>query len=252
MKKANWEDNIKELFEERAIEPSLGSWQALSDKLDATEAPKRKPYVWYLGVAASVAGILFVTTLFFNKTTIDTQNPVIVDTQKHIDQQFIEGISAQEEHAVVKSDEKVENTEQIITDEETVKRVKSKDVITSSKRQPSYSNNVKAIRSITPQASKNESETLENIMVSEMVAQIQNMKDNGQSVTEADIDLLLAKAQKAIHYKSVVTENNYAVDANALLKDVESDLQESFRNKIFEALKNSYETVRTAVVERNH
>ena len=50
----------------------------------------------------------------------------------------------------------------------------------------------------------------------------------------------------------LIREGMKTVDANALLQDVESDLQQSFRNKIFEALKNSYETIKTAVAERNN
>ena len=46
--------------------------------------------------------------------------------------------------------------------------------------------------------------------------------------------------------------NTRTVDANALLQDVEEDLQQSFRSKVFEALQSGYESVITAVAERNN
>lgn len=41
------------------------------------------------------------------------------------------------------------------------------------------------------------------------------------------------------------------VDANLLLESVEQDLDESFRNKVFDALKANYNKVKTAVAQRN-
>ena len=95
-------------------------------------------------------------------------------------------------------------------------------------------------------------ESLEDQKVSEIVAQINELKSKGQTVTDADIDALLEKAQREITFQTILKEDTRTVDASALLQDVESDLQKSFRNKIFEALKNSYETVKTAVAERNN
>ena len=41
------------------------------------------------------------------------------------------------------------------------------------------------------------------------------------------------------------------VDAEALLENVEAELDQSFRNKVFEAIKSSYNSVKTAVAQRN-
>jgi len=41
------------------------------------------------------------------------------------------------------------------------------------------------------------------------------------------------------------------VDANALLQDVEAELQDSFRTRVFETLKSTFKTVKTAVADRN-
>ena len=59
-------------------------------------------------------------------------------------------------------------------------------------------------------------------------------------------------AEKAIFKEKIKNTNTQTFDADALLQDVEADLQQSFRAKVFEALKSSYETVKTAVAERNN
>ena len=84
------------------------------------------------------------------------------------------------------------------------------------------------------------------------MAQIQELKNANDVVTEDEIDALLNEAEKAIFKEKIKSANTQTVDADALLQDVEADLQQSFRDRVFEALKTSYETVKTAVAERNN
>ena len=42
------------------------------------------------------------------------------------------------------------------------------------------------------------------------------------------------------------------IDASDLLQDVEADLDQSFRDKVFKTLKSSYYSVKTAVADRNN
>ena len=64
------------------------------------------------------------------------------------------------------------------------------------------------------------------------------------------LNSLLLKAQDEIHSREIL--NTKKVDATALLNMVESELETNFRDKVFEALGDGYEKVRTAVVERNN
>ncbi len=61
---------------------------------------------------------------------------------------------------------------------------------------------------------------------------------------------MLLKAQRDINSLKIV--KNKKVDATALLNVVESELETSFRDKVFDALGDSFEKVRTAVAERNN
>ena len=63
---------------------------------------------------------------------------------------------------------------------------------------------------------------------------------------------LLAKAQREIELQRILNNSNYKIDAAALLSDVESELERSFRDKVFDALGEGYQKIRTAVAERNN
>ena len=64
-----------------------------------------------------------------------------------------------------------------------------------------------------------------------------------------DVEALLNNARREIETQRII--NNPKVDATALLEDVEWELEESFRDKVFDALGEGYNKVRTAVSERN-
>ena len=93
---------------------------------------------------------------------------------------------------------------------------------------------------------------LEDLRVKQEVDKIQELKNEGELVTDDYIEALLKQGQKEITLQKIYKELTKTVDADALLQDVETDIQQSFRNKVFEALKTSYNTVKTAVAERNN
>src|SRR5690606_38633788 len=76
-------------------------------------------------------------------------------------------------------------------------------------------------------------------------------KDNQERTknTVTDIDSLLKKAQQNLAKNT--HNKNKTIDAQALLQDVEEDIEASFRDKVFETLITGYKKVKTAVVERN-
>jgi hypothetical protein len=62
----------------------------------------------------------------------------------------------------------------------------------------------------------------------------------------------LAKAQRAISNQRILQKNTQKIDASALLMDVELELEQSFRDKVFEMLGEGFIKIRTAVSERNN
>lgn len=79
-----FDKHIKEKLKSREINPTPNSWDVLANKLDAQENKPENKKFWWLGIAASIIGILFVATQFFNnneekheQTIVNTENEKI-------------------------------------------------------------------------------------------------------------------------------------------------------------------------------
>jgi hypothetical protein len=245
------EDNIKEKLEGRTLQPSANTWNALAKQLDAHDKKQNKKLFWWFGLAASIVGVVFISTLFFKNTVTDISKPTLVETQKTIiDVNDNNVVKSQEQVA-----ETVDMTDKIIeTPKQEVKTSfqKNQKIITSenhkeaiAQTQPKTENNNKSLEILNTET------TLEDLKVESVVAQINDLKEKG-TISDEAIDALLDQAQKEITLQKLYNEDTKTVDANALLQDVETDLQQSFRDKVFEALQTSYDKVKTAVAQRNN
>ncbi len=92
----------------------------------------------------------------------------------------------------------------------------------------------------------------EDAKVAEVVAQVKALQESNRIVSAEEVDMLLATAQKELQTARILDENTQKVDATALLQEVEFSLERSFRDKVFDALGNGFEKIRTAVAERNN
>jgi len=91
---------------------------------------------------------------------------------------------------------------------------------------------------------------LEDDRVAQVVAQVEALQNKNEVVTEEDIDALLVKAQHEITLNDLTKHKK--VDAAALLEVVEIEIETTFRDKVYEALGEGYQKVRTAVVSRKN
>jgi len=69
-----FEEDIKTVLEKRTIQPSKLAWDELEKSLDKN---KKKPF-WWIGLAASIVGILWISISFFNQDNAIVE-PTIVD-----------------------------------------------------------------------------------------------------------------------------------------------------------------------------
>jgi hypothetical protein len=81
---------------------------------------------------------------------------------------------------------------------------------------------------------------------------LKNSKIESVSSIDKEVDSLLKLASKELFKEKLKKETFKTVDASSLLISVEDEMGQSFRSKVFEALKDSYETVKTVVAERNY
>jgi len=88
--------------------------------------------------------------------------------------------------------------------------------------------------------------------VNEVVAKILDIQKNKTAFSDAEINSLLTDALKDIKTQQLLNRATGKVDATALLADVEDEIDHSFKEKVLLALRESYQTVKTAVVQSNN
>lgn len=250
-----FEKHIKDRLEKRTIEPSKNAWNKLSEKLDAQEESSKNPVAWWLGLAASLVGVFLVTTLFFKNGENKTVLPTLVDSPINDDMILQEEVP--EINVIVENENE--------TSEENIKFSSSyKNVL------PKQNNNSKTIRNVSLKTKSEvvvynviKQKTIENKEVvssnqkfsnvnnQAIVTQISELEKEEDLVTDSEIESLLENAQNDLLKNKIKTENTIAIDANSLLQDIETDLEQSFRDKMFNTLISGYNTLKTAVAERN-
>jgi hypothetical protein len=258
-----FEDKLKEKLENRSLQPSSGAWNTLSDRLDAEDKKNSNARFWWLGIAASILGVILVTTQFYKNTETKKNLPTVVETIKSTqsDSELItEPLNS--DKLVTNSEEKKENNEMTNTTEMTsvpenkfasaqngmvkektkLQLEEPKALVASQETSKSDINDNSPVKAISQ----------EDLKIIEVVNVIKQLQASETSVTDAEIDSLLKQAQRDIIKQRIFNENNRTVNADALLQDVEVELEQSFRAKVFEALKSSYNSVITAVVERRN
>ena len=260
-----FEEQLKDKLEKRSIQPSQDAWNKLSERLDEVDESKNNKGFWWLGIAATIVGVLLALTFVF-KSNSEIIEPTIVDTTK-------EDLIENQDATTIKETESItEVVAETTTNQIEKTQEKSKvnqvnkaplETIITKKQEALVPNKINEVvaaqktenpKELNKELPKKAAEILsfEDQKVKDVVAKINELKKEHTEVTTEQIDKLLEEAQKEITMQKLYNEATKTVDADALLKSVEEDLEQSFRNKVFEAIKSGYDTVKTAVAERNN
>jgi hypothetical protein len=251
------EDNIREKLEARELKPTADAWKKLESQLDEKQ-PKNKPVLWYYA-AAGFVGILILASVFFSRNTTSEKNQLVKENveQNNNGQQknkVVPKIINKEKVASDMSANSVEENQKKKTNELKKLPQKRKSAIDKKLRNTDALANLK--KEETPQAAKKqalakvEEDKLINKKVDEVVASVKKLQENNTDVTVAEVDALLKNARREIQTQRIL--KNPKVNATALLQDVEWELDKSFRDKVFDALGEGFNKIRTAVAERNN
>lgn len=258
------ENHIREKLQDREIQTSNGSWEKLQKQLETT--PKKKFNKSWMYLAASIVGIIIVSSLILNRNqvSLDPSNN-IVESNKEINahdnnhndlvsEEEIKSINALENESLKEVPE--ESNNQLIKKKINTQKIQNEVLASTNTEEPSLTKYEVNDKSIVANKTKktidiNEEEKFINSKVEEVVAQINDLNKSSKSITEDEINSLLAKAQQEIKTKKLMINNN-KVSAIELLSIVEDEMETSFRDRVFEALGDGYKKVRTAVVERNN
>ncbi len=240
------EKHIKDRLEERKITPSAQAWDKIAAQIDTEEKPKQRG--WYLyAIAASFIGILLVSIFFFKPeqpegNTIPVEVVEDNNSKKDLIQPKEENINfknkVQKESAVAEIDSNSTREDPSLDFKPVVLPIET-EVAEETVKNPIQDSFL------------SDSNDLITQKVNEIVAQVTLLETTNEEVTDAEVDSLLRAAQSQILSEELFAENG-AVDAMALLSEVEGELDGSFRDQIFDALKEGYFKLRTAVADRNN
>ncbi|TLP73058.1 hypothetical protein [Maribacter sp. ACAM166] len=254
METDKFEKHIRSQFKEREINPSVNAWEKISAEL-TTEVSTKKPVYMWMGIAASVV-VLIGISLFFLNDGNEVEDPYLEVVEISKDEQSeVKQVNKtlpfelREEPTIVY----VETKSDINTD--VTSAIRDRDQTISKKKKIRFQNQIE-VAAVAELASKSTAKKLgipENIInnkVAEIVAKI-DILEQYNSVSDAEVDSLLKRAQDEILRNKVFTTKK-SVDAMALLTAVEDELDQSFRDQIFNSLKAGFIKVRTAVADRNN
>ena len=256
-----FEEKIKDKLEKRSLSPSSDSWSKLSDRLDEDEKKSKKPMYWWLSIAAGLLIMVAVSFQFFNTDESENVLPQIVEepvieepfnNKKNEDVNSIDLVI--QENRVEDQLEDKNETLPVINKSEIINYKKSTERKTKKHIRLAEQNNLKDVENlINNKRVNNQATIIEEALINEtLTIAIQESKNEQSSVSDREIDSLLKVASKELFKEKLNIETTKTVDAGKLLESVEDEMGQSYRGKVFEALKESYKTVKTAVVNRNN
>lgn len=276
------EDRMKERLEKRTMDPSPAAWDRIAGKLETQEVVKKSNRKLWLAIAASFIGGVIATLVILNQEPLSQVNdqfvitppvevnstiedetlklsiPTVLEKEESIEStslvQTIDNKEVRSTPLSRKQDSPNQNTSAVAV---TNKKKLPKDEM--SRETPVVSNNKPLSTIIVASAEKAEKKNTdfsENSDIKRAIdAQVKTLVANVDlnTVSDEEIDALLRNAQREIISNRVFDSVTSRVDANALLLDVEAEVDpKSFRDKIFEALTDGFVKTKNAVVGRNN
>lgn len=229
MEQHKLENEFRNKLNQREINPSENSWDRLDAMLTVAEEKKSKRNYSWIYVAASILGFAFLGTIFFSQSdknvTIESNEVAIENNQK--------AVPKKEGHSIIPSNSQTESIA-VISKVKNVK--KNPRVIKSTVK---YQNQV--------------AQNANSDIVIPMIEKEQTIQKTEQfassNISDNAIDEMLAAVKttsKTANSKTAVT-----VNPNALLSQVDGELELSFREKVINKVNKNYQTVKVALANRN-
>lgn len=242
MSRLKFEKQFKEKLEKQEIRPSAGSWEKLESRLKEEKKPK---WIWWTGMAASVVAGILIFSLIFNNNPIPKETEIVNQSSK------IDNLDKKTE----KKQEFVSNQGESIPTSKTAKgnSISKKGVNTTSSVLGILANSddkntqIKKRKQLKPIPKKEETHFL-SAETAKSIVGTSSEENNIQNASDAEINALLKEAQLDLQVDSFESPQNY-ISAQALLKGVETELNRSFRDKIFNTLEEKF--LEFALVSRN-
>ena len=247
-----FEEHIKEKLDEREIQASAGSWDKLDSRLNKSKKGSGRK-VWISAVAAVM--VLLIASLLFVNQQDQTSAPIVeTPTEEKVEEaskermfkQPVELASEENENNVKpKIQPPVKNSEEKLKISKNT--IDQKAFIASKSAQK---RDALAPVSFTGISGDSAVESDLSGKVQELLATISMVeKESGKTITESEVDALLAQAVKEIS-KDGKPGSTSGLDPDQLLAEAEEELYQSFKSKMFDVLKDGYQKAVIAVSNR--
>ena len=248
-----FEEHIKEKLDERKIQPSAGSWDKLSSNLDSSET-KKNSKKWWISAVAAVMVLLISSMLFVNQQD-QNSTPIVETPSENSDKSENIQFEQPVELASEENKNKVESPVQLPVKTPAKKEISKAGSLEDNRSESLASNTSENKKFIEPIGIKpSVLKTQNNIQVSEelegILAKVSEMERVNGEVSDAEVDALLAEAAAEISKEQDLYIEN-TISAEALLADVEYEVDQSFRKEVFDFLKEEFLKAKTAVATRN-
>ena len=240
MEPEKFENKIKALLEEREIKPSSEGWSRLEQRLEKKKKVT-KPYLLWIGSAAAVAIIFFTLGTYFN-APIASEEPQVVE--QAIEEPVLEEKIPEPEVIQLATSEGEGEVESSETGKKSSGRTPSKKAIFETPiRNASEENNLVAseISSEATEVVKPKSESL----LAEHKPEL-SQPNIPLKVSDIEVEALLLLASAELK-----SDPAFTVDSRDLLHQVEYELDQSFRQKVFEVVKEGLSKAKTAVANQD-
>jgi len=247
MEPTKLEDHIKKTLKGNEIKPSEDAWYKIKGQISQDFKPKRTKYYSY-GIAAGFIGILILSVLYFttDHSNLNQDAQIIthpsapaVDIEK---EEQLKTPIIEEESVLIGIRDSYEADEEMST--RMIKKESKRELVISKDAQLANTGGSQN------KASEDRNELIDT-KIAEVLDLVNTLEENKKELTDFEVDSLLRQAQKEILAEKFINSDN-SINPSALLSQVEEELDQSFRDQIFDKLKSGYNKVRTAVADRNN
>jgi len=248
-----FEQHIKEELNKREIKPTRSAWDKVAKRLEKPQHRKKTNYLW-LGIAASFVGLLITSTIYFNteKPSLEYNN-TLVETDK--DSIGIEN-DINDKVIDVSDENQIANTK---VDKRDHIKVINKTTKIGSEKSNNYfeKNKITEVAIVNPQLEilNNKGDFSKKKLIeqkiAEVVAKVNQLEQNDNTLTDLEVDALIQQAQKEILQNKIFRQNQ-SVDAMALLNEVEDELNKPLKDQLFDLLKKGVFETKNAIAARNN
>lgn len=249
-----FEEQMKDKLDQRKIKPSEKAWQTIASQIDTGKSSNRGNSVFYYAIAAGFVGVVLASFIF-----IISSNNSVDSLHKVVDTENLESSIENKQNIERNPVQEMDIDKQNIKEESVLGSTITNEVVyeaNNHRKNNSYiTNNTSEIiagQNVDEPKKDFSLQTNEviNTKISQLVEQVDMMELSQIKVTDSEIDSLLRSAQRDIIREQLFLENN-TVDAMALLSQAEDEMDQNFRDQIFDALRDGFMKVRTAIASRN-